>query len=321
MNIFVTGASGFLGYHLCARLLKQGHTITGTMRRAGMASADSKRRLKKLEAIANGGSRLQMARVEEYEGLYNTLQRVRPEVCIHLAGKSWVRESIGYPELYQEANHRYTAALLEALRQNGCRRVIFASTVMVYGKDAPVPYTEDLLGSAPASPYGASKLACEVLMNTYAALYNIETVNLRLFTVYGPDLRQDQVPHLIATAILRNQPFTIFGDGSAMRDYVEVEDVVNAIEAAILGTGSHAALNIGSGFGTTLLELIAEIEKGLGKKCEVVHKPAIAGELTVAVPDITHTMEKLRWEPAVSLEQGIARMLAWFKSADSPLQR
>lgn len=321
MNIFVTGASGFLGYHLCSRLIKQGHTIIGTMRRAGMASADSKRRLKKLEAVANGTGLLQMARVEEYEGLYNTLHKIRPEVCVHLAGKSWVRESIGYPELYQEANHRYTAALLEALRQNGCRRVIFASTVMVYGKDAPVPYQEGTLGSAPASPYGASKLACEVLLNTYATLYGIETVNLRLFTVYGPDLRQDQVPHLITTAVLRKQPFTVFGDGSAMRDYIYVDDAVSAIEAAVLGTGSHPALNIGSGFGTTLLELIAEIEKGLGKKCEIVHKPAIDGELQVAVPDITHTMEKLRWEPQVSLEQGIAKMLAWFKSADSPLQR
>jgi len=149
----------------------------------------------------------------------------------------------------------------------------------------------------------------------------METVNLRLFTVYGPDLRQDQVPHLITTAMLRNQPFTIFGNGSAMRDYVDVDDVVAAIEAAMLGTGSHPALNIGSGFGTTLLELIAEIEKGLGKKCEIVHKPAIAGELAIAVPDITSTMEKLRWEPQVPLEQGIARMLTWFKSPDSPLQR
>src|SRR5205814_2141568 len=100
------------------------------------------------------------ARSEEFEALYNTFQRFRPEICIHLAGKSWVRESIGYPELYEEANFRFTAALLEALRQNHCRRVIFASSVMVYGNDAALPYHEDQLGNAPSSPYGASKLAC-----------------------------------------------------------------------------------------------------------------------------------------------------------------
>src|SRR5205085_2049716 len=105
--------------------------VCGTIRRAGMASADSKRRLKKLEALSGDKQLLQVARCEEYEALYNTLQKLRPEVCVHLAGKSWVRESIGYPELYQEANYRYTAALMEALRQNGCKRVVFASTVMV----------------------------------------------------------------------------------------------------------------------------------------------------------------------------------------------
>jgi UDP-glucuronate 4-epimerase len=288
-----------------------------------MASADSKRRLKKLETLAAEANKglLQIARCEEYEAIYNTLHKIRPEVCIHLAGKSWVRESIGYPELYQEANYRYTAALMEALRQNGCRRVIFASTVMIYGKDAPVPYMEETIGSAPSSPYGASKLACEVLMNTYRELHKLQIVNLRLFSVYGPDLRQDQVPHLIATSILRKQPFTVFGDGGSMRDYIEVEDAVTAIEAAALGQASHPALNIGSGFGTTLLELLREIENALGKKAELVHKPAIDGELAVAVPDISLAMEKLKWEPRVSLDAGVKRMVDWFKSADCPLNR
>jgi UDP-glucuronate 4-epimerase len=322
MNIFVTGASGFIGYHLVSRLLAKGHTVIGTIRRAGMASADSKRRLKKLEATeAASQGRLQIARCEEFEAIYNALHKSRPEVCVHLAGKSWVRESVGYPELYEEANYRFTATLLEALRQNGCRRVVFASSVMIYGSDAPVPYMEDAIGFAPASPYGASKLSCEVLMNTYRSVHRLETVNLRLFSVYGPDLRQDQVPYLIATTLVKNQPFTIFGDGSSLRDYIEVEDAVNAIEAAVNGKGSHAALNVGSGFGTTVLELLHAIEKCMGKKAEVVYKPAVAGELAVAVPDISLTMEKLSWEPAVSLEQGVARMVAWMKTADCPLNK
>jgi UDP-glucuronate 4-epimerase len=317
MNILITGVSGFLGYHLCSRLLTQGYDVTGTIRRAGMASADSRRRMKKLESMtAPGNGKLVIARSEEFEALYNTFKRSPPDVCVHLAGKSWVRESVGYPELYEEANFRFTAALLEALRQNGCRRVVFASSVMVYGKDAPLPYSEHLLGSAPSSPYGASKLACEVLMNTYAALHKIETVNLRLFSVYGPDLRADSVPHLIATAILKGQPFTVFGDGSSVRDYVEIDDVLNAIEAAINGKGSHEALNIGSGFGTSLLELIQTIERAMGRRVELAHKPAVPGELQTAVPDISLAMEKLSWEPKVELESGIARMAAWFKNPD-----
>jgi UDP-glucuronate 4-epimerase len=319
MNILVTGASGFLGYHLVSRLLTKGYNVTGTIRRAGMASADSRRRMKKLENIAARGlGSLTIARSEEFEALYNTFQKNKPQICVHLAGKSWVRESVGYPELYEEANYRYTASLLEALYQNGCRRVIFASSVHVYGKDAPLPYSEDQIGGAPGSPYGASKLAGEMLVNMYHGLHKLETVNLRLFSVYGPDLRPDQAPHLIASAILKKQPFTVFGDGSSMRDYIEVDDVLNAIERAVESKESYAALNIGSGFGTTLLELIQTIENALGKKAELVYKPPVLGELQVAVPDISLAMEKLKWEPTIDLETGIARVAAWFKGPEAP---
>ena len=319
MNILVTGCSGFLGYHLVSRLLSKGNDVTGTIRRAGMASADSRRRMKKLESM-NGAAkgRLQIARSEEFEALYNTFRRSPPDVCIHLAGKSWVRESIGYPELYEEANYRFTAALLEALRQTGCKRIVFASSVMVYGRNAPLPYSESQLGSAPSSPYGASKLACEVLVNTYRELHKMQTVNLRLFSVYGPDLRPDTVPHLIASAIQKGQPFTIFGDGTAMRDYIEVDDVLSAFEAAVAGTESYDALNIGSGFGTQLSDLICMIEKAMGRRVEVVNKPAIAGELHTAVPDISLAMNTLNWEPKVDIEQGIVRMAAWFKGPEGP---
>lgn len=315
MDILITGVGGFIGSHLASRLLSTGFNVIGTIRRAGMSSADSKQRLKKLEALAaTTPGKLQLIRCEEYEGLYNALRKLRPEACVHLAGKSSVRESISHPELYQEANYRFTAALLEALRRNGCRRVVFASSVMVYGADAPVPYTEDEIGSAPLSPYGASKLASEILVNTYGALYELETVNLRLFSIYGPNLRRDCVPYLFASAIVKGQPLTIFGDGSVMRDYIEIEDVVDAFQSAICGSGSHAAINIGSGFGTTILDLIHQIETQFKKKAELIHKPAIPGELVIAVPDISLAMSTLQWEPKVSLETGLARMAAWFKS-------
>jgi UDP-glucuronate 4-epimerase len=145
----------------------------------------------------------------------------------------------------------------------------------------------------------------------------METVNLRLFAVYGPDLRQDCVPHLVATAIMKGKPFTVFGDGTSMRDYVEIRDVLSALDAACLGHESHAALNVGSGFGTTLLELIALLEKSLGKKAELVFKPPVPGELLMAVPDISLAMEKLNWEPRVSVEEGTARMAEWFKNPEN----
>jgi len=181
MKILVTGASGFIGYHLVARLLGKGHTVIGTTRRAGMASSDSKRRLKKLESLAQTGKgHFEIARSEDFESLYAVLKRTRPEACVHLAGRSWVRESVGYPDLYEDNNYRATMAIMEALRLNDCRKVVFASSVMVYGKDAPAPYMEEMLGSAPASPYGASKLAGEAMISAYAHMFGLTGRAFRL---------------------------------------------------------------------------------------------------------------------------------------------
>ncbi|HYG77853.1 MAG TPA: GDP-mannose 4,6-dehydratase [Planctomycetota bacterium] len=321
MKILVTGAAGFIGSHLIPTLLQHGHTVAGLVRFSTTASDSSKRRVARLEALtAQQRDKFQLLRGENLKGLPDLLKKFAPDVCIHLAGRSWVRESVGWPEVYIDANYRFTTGLVQSLHLVGCKRIVFGSTVMVYGKDAPLPYMEDQLGSSPASPYGASKLACEVLLNTFHALHKMEVVNLRLFSVYGPELRQDLVPFLIAAAILRNKPFTVFGDGSSMRDYIEVRDAVAAIEAACVGHETYEALNVGSGFGTSLLELVQLIEKSLGKKAELVYKPAVPGELAVAIPDISLAMENLKWEPKVSIEEGIERMAAWFKSSESPLR-
>lgn len=315
MKILVTGATGFIGFHLIPRLLSAGHLVCGLTRYSNMQSNESRRRWKKLEELQSTyKERLQFLACEDVQALPGAFKKIQPDVCVHLAGRSWVRESIGYPDLYEEANYRTTVGVLEGLRLAGCRRVVFASSVMVYGKDATLPYNEKYLGGPPASPYGASKLACEVLLNTYRVVHKLETVNLRLFSVYGPEMRPDCVPFLIASAILKGQPFTIFGDGSSVRDYIEIVDVLGAIEAAVLQNESHDALNIGTGSGTSMLELVRSIEQALGKKVDLVYKPAIPGELLVAIPDISMAMEMLKWKPIVGLPEGIDRMVAWMRS-------
>src|SRR6185295_9192648 len=152
------------------------------------------------------------------------------------------------------------------------------------------------IGSSPASFYGASKLAVEALMNTWRALHGMETINLRFFSVYGPELRPDCVPHLIASAIENNAEFTVLGDGSSVRDYIEVEDVMDAIEAALQAPWSAqfpTALNIGSGMGTRLSDLIKLIEQGMNKTARIVHKPAVVGELPVIVAGVQAAKEAL----------------------------
>jgi UDP-glucuronate 4-epimerase len=321
-RFLVTGAAGFVASHLMPRLLNAGHLVTGMVRYARRASEASKRRMGALDALQEKyKDHFQLTQCDDGMAMREAVARAKPDICIHLAGRSWVRESVAWPELYVEANYRTTVGLMDALHHSGCRRVVLASSSMVYGKDAPLPYVEDQLGVAPASPYGASKLACEALLNTYHALYKMETVNLRLFSIYGPDLRQDCVPYLIGSAIMQGKPFTVFGDGSSMRDYIEVNDAMDAIEAACRGHESYPALNIGSGFGTPLIDLVRLLEKCIGRKVELSFKASLASELPLAVPDLCLAMEKLKWEPKISIEEGMARLAEWFKSPECDLSR
>lgn len=283
MRILITGARGFIGGHLSKHLASRGHELQPFVR------GDS------LDLIAS----------------------FKPEVCIHLAGRSSVRESLQNPALYEDANCRFSMALLEALRGAGTRRVIHASTVMIYGKDAPLPYAEDRIGSTPASFYGASKLAIEAQMNTWQTLHGVETINLRIFSVYGPGLRPDCVPHLIASAILEGRTFNIFGNGSSIRDYVAVGDVVSAFDAALnaqWGSDFPLALNIGSGRGTSLMELIGMLETGLQKKLKIEFKPPVAGELHAIVADVSRARQFLDWQPRANLGAEIRALSVWFQT-------
>jgi len=320
MRVLITGAAGFVGSHLTEALLAAGERVLALVRPTASASDNTKRRTKQFEALgARYPGNLELVRAEIGPGVHDVIKKIAPDVCIHLAGRSWVRESIGWPEQYVEANLNRTTILLEALRVAGCKRVVFASSSMIYGADAPLPYMEEETGTFPASPYGATKLGCEMQMNAFAVLHGMQTVNLRLFSVYGPDIRQDCVPFLIAQAAMKGKPFNVFGDGTSLRDYIEVGDVVTAIIAAARGKMSLPALNIGSGFGTSLNELIQMIESGLGKKIELVHKPPVAGELTVAVPDITLAIDKLGWEPKCTIEDGIGDFCRWVKENPAAL--
>src|SRR5262249_13070840 len=157
--------------------------------------------------------------------------------------------------------------------------------------------------------------AIETQMNTWRVLHGMEAINLRFFSVYGPELRADCVPYLIASAIENDAEFTVLGDGSSVRDYIEIEDVLDAIEAALVAPYNPqfpTALNIGSGMGTRLSDLIRLIEGGMRKSARVVHKPAVAGELPTIVADMRKSKEVLDWAPRVKIDDGMRRFSEWF---------
>ena len=319
VRILITGAAGFIGSQVFARFAQAGVRVAGFIRDSQNPTALHTRRLAKLDQIASAHSNPVLIRGKSFSAAKIDIVDFSPTVCVHLAGRSSVRESLKNPGLYVDANVGSTIELLETLRAIGCNRVVHASSVMVYGKDAPSPYHELELGTSPASFYGASKLAAETLLNTYRMLHRFEAINLRLFSVYGPDLRPDSVPHLIASAIRDDREFNIFGDGSSVRDYVEIRDVVDAIEAAVRVEWSAnfpGTLNIGSGVGTPLLEVLRNIEQGMCKKARLVYKPAVEGELKTIVAGIENSGRFLGWKPRISFREGVGRFTEWFGSSE-----
>lgn len=326
MKVLVTGAAGFLGRHLVPRLLHDGHEVGVVVRNLDAVSetsfhappggfADDKERSNPKAPL-----RLFAADLEGDKDIGAIAAEFQPNGCVHLAGRGAVRESIENPLGAVQANIVTTVHLLEALRKVGRPRVVFASTVMVNGADAPLPYREDSLGSAPASPYGAAKLTAETFCRTYARLYGLETVILRLFSVYGPGLRSFMVPHLLAVAAMSGKPFTVFGNGSSRRDYLEVADATEALVAALtrtvpFGEGNEATFNVGSGKGTALNDLIAGVERAFARKIHCVGQPAVPGELPAAWAEISRIKAVLGWEPRVSMEAGLKRLAAWFQES------
>jgi nucleoside-diphosphate-sugar epimerase len=320
VRILITGVTGFIGSHLFEHLARENTVVAGFVRNAENNSPERALRLAQLNNIARECPNATILTGPRFGEMERDVAEFSPTACVHLAGRSSVRESFSNPGLYATSNAAATIELLEILRRAGCLRVIHSSSVMIYGKDAPLPYTESGIGSTPASFYGASKLATETFVNTWRVLHGMEAINLRLFSVYGPELRPDCVPHLIASAIRDDRDFTIFGDGSSVRDYVEIDDVVRAIQAAIHTPWSKSfplALNIGSGIGTALIELVRIIERGMNKKARLVHKSAVRSELQAVVAGIDLARTTLQWEPRVELKDGMARLTNWFAQTRS----
>jgi UDP-glucose 4-epimerase len=292
MRALVTGGAGFIGSHLVDALLARGDTV------AVVDDLSSGRR----ERVP-GGVPLHVADIAD---IGPVAEAERPDVVFHLAAQVDVRKSVADPAFDARVNVAGTAAVLEAARVSGARRVLLASTGgALYGEDVPLPTPEDS-PLAPFSPYGASKAAAETYLALYTRLFGLSTMALRFGNVYGP--RQD--PHgeagviaIFAGAAVEGRTVTIYGDGTQTRDYVYVGDVVAGFLAAA-GSDATGAVNIGTGVETAVLDLVTAI----GVPAE--HKPARTGEVARSCLDVERADDVLDWRAQVPLGEGLERTLA-----------
>ena len=296
MNFLITGAAGFLGAALANHLSKQGHQVRGL---DDLSTGES--------ASLSPDVNFTRGDVNDRPKLWTLLQDV--DVVYHLAARVSVPESVLYPREYNAVNVGGTVSLMEAMRDVGVRRVVMASSGAVYGDLGAQPINENSVPN-PRSPYAVSKLAAEHYIRTIGSLWGIETVSLRIFNAYGPGQRMPVshppvVPHFIHQT-LRNGTLVVHNDGLQTRDYVYVDDVVNALTAATTAPGLDGlVINVGSGVETSVRTLVNAVTEIVPGKAEVVYNPRVSGGVSRMCADLTLARKKLSYTPSVSLEDGL----------------
>jgi UDP-glucuronate 4-epimerase len=241
-----------------------------------------------------------------------------PDVIAHLAALAGVRPSRERPGVYSDVNVTGTTVMLEAARQAGVRRFLFASSSSVYGETSGVPFREEDVCASPISPYAATKRAGELLCHTYTHLYGMRILCARFFTVYGPRQRPDLAIHKFCRAIAAGQPIPLFGDGSTQRDYTYVSDIIQGVRAALDWTGADAAgyeiVNLGGARTTSLIDLVRHLERLMERPAQLDWQPAQPGDVPITYADTLRARELLGYEPQVPIETGLARFVEWFRS-------
>lgn len=311
MNFLVTGGAGFIGSHVCERLLHAGHAVWAFDDLNAFYDPQLKRRnLRDIQSLAKPfefvhGDLTDAAAVAEL------FASVKFDQVIHLAARAGVRPSLAEPALYQRVNVEGTVNVLEAARNNGVKKITIASSSSVYGVNAKVPFSEsDPIFSA-ISPYAASKLACEALGHVYHHIYGLDVVMLRFFTVYGPRQRPDLAIHKFAKLIHAGKPIPVFGDGSTARDYTYITDIVDGVMACTQKEFGYEIFNLGESQTVKLSRLIELLEAALGKKATLDRQPPQPGDVPITFADVSKARAKLGYHPRIKIEQGIPLFVDW----------
>jgi UDP-glucuronate 4-epimerase len=310
----VTGGAGFIGSHVCERLLHAGHAVWAFDDLNDFYDPPIKQRnLRDIQSLAKPFEFVH-GDLTDAAAVAKLFASVKFDQVIHLAARVGVRPSLEEPALYQRVNVEGTVNVLEAARQTGVKKLILASSSSVYGVNAKVPFVESDPIFTTISPYAASKLACEALGHVYHHLYGMDIVMLRFFTVYGPRQRPDLAIHKFARLIQAGQPIPVFGDGTSARDYTYVTDTVDGVIAATQQEFGYEIFNLGESQTVPLTRLIALLEEALGKQAILDRQPAQPGDVPITYANIDKARARLGYAPRVPIEAGIPRFVEWFRA-------
>ena len=310
----VTGAAGFIGFHVARALLARGARVVGLDNFNDYYSpALKKARDRELRRQARFTS--VAGDLTDLAGLQALFQAHNPQKVCHLAAQPGVRYSLRNPFAYQKANLEGFLNLLEVAKGSGVERFVYASSSSVYGGVTELPFAETQRVDAPISLYAATKRAGELMAHVYTHLFGMATVGLRYFTVYGPWGRPDMALWLFAEAMLQGRPIKVFNYGDMQRDFTYIDDAVQGTLAALMtpGLDPYEIINLGNHRPEPLAKVIALLEEALGVPAQQELLPLQPGDLTSTFADIRRARAKLAFNPATTLEEGIPRFVRWYK--------
>jgi UDP-glucuronate 4-epimerase len=311
-RVLVTGGAGFIGSTLVDKLLEDGRDVT-VLDSFDAFYSEAEKRSNLRTAFASSHFELTQGDIRDPEALAQIVSRGRFSAIVHLAGLAGVRPSLERPAHYADVNVRGTACVLEAAVRGGVGHVVFASSSSVYGERSEGPFRETDPVACPISPYAATKRACELLAHSFHHTHGISITCARIFTAYGPRQRPDLAIRRFAERMLAGKPVPVFGDGSSVRDFTYVEDLVEGLVGALGKPLDFSILNFGAGRMCSVIEVVRLLEKALGTTAQIEWLPRQVGDVSRTLADISAAQEALGYAPRTSLEVGIEHFARWLK--------
>lgn len=332
-TILVTGAAGFIGFHVSKVLLEKGHKVIGLdnindyydvnlkLARLGELGIDKREAVKELNYTSSStyGERMIFVKMnlEDREALPKLFKTHHIDVVCNLAAQAGVRYSLENPEAYADSNLTGFLNILECCRNHKVSKLVYASSSSVYGNSDAVPFDEMDRVDHPISLYAATKKANELMAHAYSHLYDFETIGLRFFTVYGPWGRPDMAMFLFTEAIINNKPVKVFNNGDLSRDFTYIDDIVSGVLTTLLDTSDNTSkyklYNIGNSQPVQLLEYIEAIEKALGKTAIKEMMPMQPGDVKQTYANVDLLKKDFNYQPSTEVTEGIAVFVAWYR--------
>jgi UDP-glucuronate 4-epimerase len=329
-RVLVTGAAGFIGYHLCERLLEQGQDVCGLDNMNAYYDVTLKEaRLARLRHYPD--FRFERVELSDLAGMEAFFARCEPEVVVNLAAQAGVRYSLENPHVYVNSNVVGFVNLLECCRNHAVQHLVFASSSSVYGANTHMPFSVQDRVDHPVSLYAATKKSNELMAHTYSHLFRLPVTGLRFFTVYGPWGRPDMAPFLFTKAILEERPIEVFNEGRMKRDFTYVDDIVEGVVRVMIrppapdpcwnsdapeantSSAPYRLYNIGNHQPVELMRFIRVIEECTGRKAKMNLRPAQPGDVLTTYADIADLTRDTGFQPSTTIEQGLRQFVSWYR--------